>query len=96
MMRNMIAGRPRKLDDTTLDVMDCWLSIMVLLLFYSSGAGVYRKPTIGWNTIYTIYFTLSAEIESLYHQRADPFNHPAQIALYQQIKVTVARDVTTE
>jgi hypothetical protein len=32
---------------------------MVLLLFYSSGAVVYRKPTIGWNTIYTIYFTLS-------------------------------------
>ena len=31
----------------------------MLLLFYSSGAGVYRKPAIGWNTIYTLYFTLS-------------------------------------
>ena len=26
------------------------------------------------------------EIEALYHQRADPFNHTAQLALYQQIK----------
>jgi protein associated with RNAse G/E len=31
-----------------------------------------------------------AEIESLYHQRADPFNHAAQVALYQQIKAGVA------
>jgi hypothetical protein len=31
-----------------------------------------------------------AEIESLYHQRADPFNHSAQVALYQQIKAMVA------
>jgi hypothetical protein len=30
------------------------------------------------------------EIESLYHQRADPFNYPAQVALYQQIKAMVA------
>jgi hypothetical protein len=27
-----------------------------------------------------------AEIEALYHQRADPFNHVEQVALYQQIK----------
>ena len=27
-----------------------------------------------------------AEIEALYHQRADPFNHSEQVALYQQIK----------
>jgi uncharacterized protein len=31
-----------------------------------------------------------AEIEALYHQRADPFNHAAQTALYQQIKTMVA------
>jgi protein associated with RNAse G/E len=27
-----------------------------------------------------------AEIEALYRQRVDPFNHPEQVALYQQIK----------
>jgi protein associated with RNAse G/E len=31
-----------------------------------------------------------AAIESLYHQRADPFNHAAQVALYQQIKASIA------
>jgi protein associated with RNAse G/E len=31
-----------------------------------------------------------AEIEALYCQRADPFNHPAQVALYQQIKAGIA------
>jgi hypothetical protein len=31
-----------------------------------------------------------AAIESLYYQRADPFNHPAQVALYQQIKALAA------
>jgi protein associated with RNAse G/E len=31
-----------------------------------------------------------AEIESLYQQRADPFNHAAQVALYQQIEREVA------
>jgi protein associated with RNAse G/E len=30
-----------------------------------------------------------AEIESLYHQRADPFDHAVQVALYQQIKAGV-------
>jgi protein associated with RNAse G/E len=27
-----------------------------------------------------------AEIEAAYHARTDPFNHAAQVALYQQIK----------
>ena len=31
-----------------------------------------------------------SEIEALYQQRADPFNHAAQVALYQQIKGKVA------
>jgi protein associated with RNAse G/E len=31
-----------------------------------------------------------AEIEALYQQRADPFNHGTQVALYQQIKREVA------
>jgi protein associated with RNAse G/E len=31
-----------------------------------------------------------AEIEALYRQRADPFNHAAQVALYQQIKALAA------
>jgi protein associated with RNAse G/E len=31
-----------------------------------------------------------AEIEALYLQRADPFNHAAQVALYQQIKAMAA------
>jgi protein associated with RNAse G/E len=31
-----------------------------------------------------------AEIEALYCQRAEPFNHPAQVALYQQIKAGIA------
>jgi protein associated with RNAse G/E len=31
-----------------------------------------------------------AEIEALYQQRADPFDHAAQVALYQQIKTSVA------
>jgi len=30
------------------------------------------------------------EIEVLYHQRSDPFNHPEQVAHYQQIKAGVA------
>ena len=30
------------------------------------------------------------EIESLYHQRADPFNHPEQVARYQRIKALAA------
>ena len=30
------------------------------------------------------------QIEALYRQRADPFNHSAQVALYQQIKAGVA------
>jgi protein associated with RNAse G/E len=37
-----------------------------------------------------------AEIESLYQQRADPFNHPEQVAHYQQIKALAAiRSATT-
>jgi protein associated with RNAse G/E len=36
------------------------------------------------------------EIESLYHQRADPFNYAEQVALYQQIKALAAmRSATT-
>ena len=31
-----------------------------------------------------------AEIELLYHQWADPFDHAAQVALYQQIKAIAA------
>jgi protein associated with RNAse G/E len=31
-----------------------------------------------------------AAIESLYRQRADPFNHPAQAALYRRIKAATA------
>jgi protein associated with RNAse G/E len=31
-----------------------------------------------------------AEIEALYQQRADPFNHAAQVALYQQIQALAA------
>ncbi len=34
------------------------------------------------------------EIEALYCQRADPFNHPAQVVLYQQIQVMVAMSHT--
>jgi protein associated with RNAse G/E len=36
-----------------------------------------------------------AEIEALYQQRADPFNHAAQLALYQQIKGQAATSLTT-
>ena len=35
-----------------------------------------------------------AEIEALYQQRADPFNHAAQLALYQQIKRQAATSLT--
>ena len=34
------------------------------------------------------------EIEALYHQHTDLFNHPAQVMLYQQIKAAVATSQT--
>jgi protein associated with RNAse G/E len=47
--------------------------------------------SMGYSTEVQAYVQAAcSEIKALYQQRADPFNHTAQIALYQQLKGNVA------
>src|SRR6266496_2950885 len=72
--------------DGNTDVVDCCVSTMVLPLFYSSGAVVYRKPALSvahhlHNLFYTLFFIDTGSIMNVWGRSAlAPYRIPVRRA----------------
>src|SRR6266536_4198008 len=83
--------------DGNTDVVDCCVSTMVLPLFYSSGAVVYRKPVLSvahhlHNLFYTLQFQSNTDLNT---EQIARFAHAGAEALQMQTRLDTWLDSAT-